>query len=378
MKKEITNKDLLNFKKDFDASNLNKLASNSVMRNGVKNSAYNSYIKRELVNQFSIEVKNTGSITNQKQSGRCWIFAGLNVLRGIAMKNLHVKNIEFSESYLMFYDKLEKSNYQLEAVLDNLDETDNSRLMDHIVSLGGQQDGGYWHYFVALVKKYGICPIQAMPETISSSSSSEMDSIISTLITKDTAILRNRYHKELSKGSSKQDAKEKVSKLKENMLEEIYRVLAICLGKPCEEFTFEYQEDDPVKENEQEKKVKSKKESKEKSQFSLSLTYKGKTDGTIFTRRPIINIIAHFTNLFAEDVSIKLKVTGDNNQVIGTPEGMLYNDVTECIDISPSIEQCRQLICIDDEYQGSTVTITALDAETNATLSTLKLNFEND
>lgn len=67
-----------------------------------------------------------------------------------------------------------------------------------------------------------------------------------------------------------------------------------------------------------------------------------------------------------------------NNQVIGTPEGMLYNDVTECIDISPSIEQCRQLICIDDEYQGSTVTITALDAETNATLSTLKLNFEND
>ena len=119
-------------------------------------------------------------------------------------------------------------------------------------------------------------------------------------------------------------------------------------------------------------------EKKEKSQFSLSLTYKGKTDGTIFTRRPIINIIAHFTNLFAEDVSIKLKVTGDNNQVIGTPEGMLYNDVTECIDISPSIEQCRQLICIDDEYQGSTVTITALDAETNATLSTLKLNFEND
>jgi hypothetical protein len=119
-------------------------------------------------------------------------------------------------------------------------------------------------------------------------------------------------------------------------------------------------------------------EKKEKSQFSLSLTYKGKTDGTIFTRRPIINIIAHFTNLFAEDVSIKLKVTGDNNQVIGTPEGMLYNDVTECIDISPSIEQCRQLICIDDEYQGNTVTITALDAETNATLSTLKLNFEND
>ena len=57
---------------------------------------------------------------------------------------------------------------------------------------------------------------------------------------------------------------------------------------------------------------------------------------------------------------------------------MLSNDVTECIDISPSIEQCRQLICIDDEYQGSTVTITALDAETNATLSTLKLNFEND
>ena len=120
------------------------------------------------------------------------------------------------------------------------------------------------------------------------------------------------------------------------------------------------------------------KEEKEKTEFNLSLKYKGKTNGTIFTRRPIINIEAQFTNLFAEGVNIKLKVTGDDNQEIGIPEGMLFNEVTECIEISPSIEQCRQLISIDDEYQGSTITITALDAETNATLSTIKLNFEND
>lgn len=119
-------------------------------------------------------------------------------------------------------------------------------------------------------------------------------------------------------------------------------------------------------------------EEKKRSQFSLSLTYKGKTTGTIFTRRPIINIVPHFDDLFGEEVNIKLKIEGDNSLVIGTPEGMLYNDVTECIDISPSIEQGRQLISIDDDYQGSTVTITAFDAETNATLASLRLNFEND
>ncbi len=119
-------------------------------------------------------------------------------------------------------------------------------------------------------------------------------------------------------------------------------------------------------------------EEKQRSSFNLQLKYKNKTDGTIFSRRPIINLNIAFSDLFADAVNVKLKITGDNNLEIGKPEGMLYNEVTECLNISSSLEQARQLICINDEYKGHTITITALDAETNVTLSVLSLNFEND
>lgn len=119
-------------------------------------------------------------------------------------------------------------------------------------------------------------------------------------------------------------------------------------------------------------------EKKDDAVFALSMSYKGKTEGVIYSRRPIIDMQPSFSNLFAKEVNIKLKITGDRNEVIGYPEGMLYNSVTECLDINPAIGSCRQLICIDDEYHGTTVTITALNAETHATLAELKLNFEND
>lgn len=252
MKNEITSKDLEQFKKSYSESIINSVAANTVQRNGVFNSAYQTKATNNLDNIFSIEVKETGSITNQKQSGRCWMFSGLNVIRNILIKNLHVKDIELSESYLMFYDKLEKCNYQLEAVLDTLDEPNDSRTLNSVLSLGGQQDGGFWNFFVELVKKYGICPKQAMVETNPSSSSYQMNSIINSLITKDTATLRNKYAKGVEK--------EKLAKLKTGMLEEIYRVLAICIGIPCQEFTFEYNQDNPSKDE----KAKDKKET---SQF---------------------------------------------------------------------------------------------------------------
>ena len=119
-------------------------------------------------------------------------------------------------------------------------------------------------------------------------------------------------------------------------------------------------------------------EDKKRQSFQVTLSYKGKNGGTIFSRRPLIDINTTFADLFADDVIMKLKVTGDNDSDIGEAEDRFYDSVTGLIRIPSGATNVRQLINIRDEYYGNTVTITALDAETNTTLSTLRLNFEND
>ena len=242
MTKELTSEQLANFAKAYDANPANTIAQHAASHNGVMSAAYSSEVENQIPDIFSIDVKETGEITNQKQSGRCWMFAGLNVLRSIAMKKLHVKNLELSQSFLMFYDKLEKSNYELEAALDNLDEPDNSRLMDTILTIGGHQDGGYWHFFTELVKKYGVCPKGVQGETVPTSSSSEMDSVLEQILSRDVMKLR-ALHRDGKTAAE-------LRALKDDMLSEVYRVLTICIGKPVDKFTWEYLEDDPEKKDE--------------------------------------------------------------------------------------------------------------------------------
>lgn len=256
MNKELTLEDVKGFEKDFDKNGSLKISKNAVMRNGVFNAAFDSEETRNVPFTFSNEVKDIGSITNQKQSGRCWMFSGLNVLRIQAMKKLHVKDLELSESYLMFWDKLEKSNYQLECVLDTLDEPDNSRVFDTVIVSGGQQDGGFWAFFTALVKKYGVCPKSVMPETIPSSASNEMDVVLNYKLAQFSSKLRADHRA----GVSLDDLR----KEKEAMLSEIYKVLTICLGKPVDIFTYEWKATPEPKKDEEKKDVEKKEEPKEK------------------------------------------------------------------------------------------------------------------
>ena len=119
-------------------------------------------------------------------------------------------------------------------------------------------------------------------------------------------------------------------------------------------------------------------EEKKQQAFHVDLFYKGKTEGTVYNRRPLIDINTAFSDLFADDVNIKLVIAGETGAVIGKPEGKFFNEVTELVDIPSGATSIRQPISIEDDYHGSCITITALHPETNATLSTLKLNFEND
>lgn len=118
------------------------------------------------------------SVTNQKQSGRCWLFAGLNLLRAGASKKLEVKDFEFSQNYLLFWDKFEKANHWLESIIQTADRDLDDRTVAHLLS-SPAEDGGQWNMFVALVAKHGLVPNGAMPETQSSNATAAMNTRIS-------------------------------------------------------------------------------------------------------------------------------------------------------------------------------------------------------
>lgn len=117
---------------------------------------------------------------------------------------------------------------------------------------------------------------------------------------------------------------------------------------------------------------------KERSKFNLELKYKGETSGTVYSRRPMVDINIYNDSFFADDVNVKLIVTGIDGSEVGRPNGKFFNELTNTLNIQNGVEKARQTLIIDDEYHGDTLVVTALDPDTNATLSTLKLNFEND
>ena len=114
--KEITLNLLKKYEKNFDNNKINEVAMNTVVNNGITKSAINYEEVRKSRHNYSISIE-TGDITNQKQSGRCWMFAALNFMRLEVMKNLNLKTVELSQSYPLFFDKLEKSNYMLENII---------------------------------------------------------------------------------------------------------------------------------------------------------------------------------------------------------------------------------------------------------------------
>ncbi len=265
MAKELKLTTIEKFSTKYDENKAFKVSSNSVKKNGVFNASYDDSYLASVSDVYSNTVKDIGKITNQKSSGRCWMFAAFNVLRKIVCKNLKVEDFEFSGAYIYFYDKLEKANHYLELILNNLDEDDQSRKMSYIKHEGPAQDGGFWHFFTSLVDKYGVVPLDAMKETASCENSNEMDEVLDNLIVKYTSNLRNDYKKGIKL--------ETLKRRKEIYLQEIYNVLTICLGKPISSFVFEYEE------KEDEDKKEDKKESKEKSK-----TKDEKKDKDLFRR----------------------------------------------------------------------------------------------
>lgn len=234
MNTTISPEALCSLEQKFDQNPVHTVAMNAVYTNGINACARNYPVDHEITHDYSISLTQ-GKITNQKKSGRCWMFAALNCLRFALMKKCNLETFELSQSYTLFYDKLEKSNYFLESILNTLDEKTSSRLIAHLLSspLG---DGGQWDMLCSLVNKYGLVPKSAMPESYSSSATSEMCSYMTEKLREFACILR-RAHKD-------GESMEQLRARKEEMMQTIYNMLCISLGKPPKAFTFEYRDKD--------------------------------------------------------------------------------------------------------------------------------------
>ena len=233
MQKELTLKDIEKIASSQE-DKIDPTKEMAVRNNGIVASCTDSDVMMSLQNSFSIEV-DAGDITNQNQSGRCWMFAGLNVLRKSLFEKLGVKTIELSQAYLQFYDKLEKANFTLEKAIDIVEEPINSRLNAYLLD-NGIGDGGHWAMFTSLVKKYGVIPSSFMKDTAVSKATGELNVVLQNAIANDIKV----FHDMAEKGKSKDDMRKK----KEGMLEEVYRILAISLGVPPKKFTLEYKDKD--------------------------------------------------------------------------------------------------------------------------------------
>ena len=218
----------------FDASKTAQVMMNAVVRQGVNACAVDYRAERRDLHEFSVRLEQ-GEITNQKRSGRCWMFAALNTMRVRVMQKLNLETFELSQAYTLFYDKLEKSNYFLESILKTLDVPTGERLIAHLLSapLG---DGGQWDMLCSLVNKYGLVPKTAYPESVSSSATAEMTAYMTEKLREDACILRTAHQNGESLDS--------LRLRKDDMLAEIYRMLCISLGKPPKVFTFEYRDKD--------------------------------------------------------------------------------------------------------------------------------------
>ena len=221
-----------NLKKQFKAyqkDDKNVILRHAMSNNSIYSLALNQDNAKDMDFNFDIDIK-TLSAANQKASGRCWIFAATNVCREIVAEKCNLASFELSQSYLAFYDRLEKANYLLEAVIELIEKDYDDRTLTFLLQ-NGVGDGGQWDMFVNLVNKYGLCPKNVFPETNTSSATRETAQLINFNIRKFAAAAKALYDK---KGL---DA---VRKEKEALLNKFYVLLTNAYGLVPEKFDFEY------------------------------------------------------------------------------------------------------------------------------------------
>lgn len=230
----ITIEDVAAFQKSFESSPSRRIAMNAVTRGNLQELALNRRVLASLDMSFSHEVETGGKITDQMRAGTCWLFAGLNWLRTFARKKLKVKSFEFSENWVVFWDKFEKCNHFLECMIEWRDRPTTDRHMFRLLQKP-LPDGGEWHMLVNVIEKYGLIPKEAMADTWNLNHSQMLNKIMGYKLREGAA----KLHALARKGASVADLR----KEKKKLLETYYRMLCIFLGEPPEKVDYAYRDE---------------------------------------------------------------------------------------------------------------------------------------
>ena len=207
---------------------------NAISHNGLLTSLEKRSTAVENTPVFSLDLTKD-KVSDQKASGRCWMFAALNTFRHKMIAGFQLEDFELSQANTFFWDKYEKSNWFLEQVIATADQELTSRKVKFLLDTP-QQDGGQWDMVVSLFEKYGVVPKSVYPESISSSNSRELNQILNKLLRQDAQILREL----VAEGANSSELQTK----KEELLQEVFNFLAMNLGLPPRQFDFSYRDKD--------------------------------------------------------------------------------------------------------------------------------------
>ncbi len=228
---KITDDMIENLSNDFNDNTLNVLRQNALAESDISKLVLNQKVAMSIDRNFSTRIDDWET-TNQKKSGRCWLFSAANLLRVDIIKKLDVKNFEFSQNWLMFWDKFEKANHFIESVIETADRDIDDRTVATIFA-NCVSDGGQWNMFVNIVSKYGLVPKTAMPETMSSSATAGMNSALVGRLRVGARDLRKLL-------ASDSDTENLISTEKRSIMTDVYRILRIHLGNPPQSFDWQW------------------------------------------------------------------------------------------------------------------------------------------
>ena len=235
MSNKITLDRINELSKKFSENNHVKVIRNAMIKTDSNELSMDWDTYRKIDHSFSNVITGEMPATNQKSSGRCWGFAGLNLFRVYLGRRHNLKNFEFSQSYFMFWDKLEKANYFLESIIETASEKSNSRIVSHLLSYP-LEDGGQWDMWVNLINKYGVLPQSEMSESFSTSQSSQMNKMISNKL--------REYASELRKSFKNGESLDKIREMKNIMIDEVFKMLSMHIGTPPQKFDWQVRNKD--------------------------------------------------------------------------------------------------------------------------------------
>ena len=227
----IAAQDVAKWQEELGGFRAYTVARNAATSAGVRAAAKNPLPYRAYHDTYSVSLTPTGDVTNQRKSGRCWLFAALNVVRDRMMSTLGTTHLELSQAYLQFWDKLEKSNQFLDEMVRLADRPIDDREVVFWLQEPAS-DGGWWDAAAALIDKYGVMPKECMPDTANSQATSDMDEVLFRKLRQCAMELRGAV-------AAGADAA-KLAQMKDAMMADVYRILAVSLGEPPARFTYEY------------------------------------------------------------------------------------------------------------------------------------------